>query len=338
MAFYIVTGKLRSGKSLMSVGKMRDYLMAGRRVATNFDLNVEHLLPVDARNVDITRLPDLPSVEDFEALGQGSSGQYDEHTFGAIVLDEGSGNFNAREWADKNRQRMIDWLKHSGKLRWDVFILVQSANMLDKQIRESFGEHLVTCRRTDRFRVPFVGGLLKLMGINAKLPKLHVGVVRYGMGPNDPVVDRWYLYRSTQLYKAYNTEQRFVKDNMHGNASYLSPYTVKGRYMNKFQIAKSIAAGYVMGAFLLGAVLSFGAAWWHYKASKNSLLTNGLASANAFKPKDISETVTVDGLMFVDGVAVAVLSDGRKVRTTEYSMDSTGIRIKVGDKWFVKRG
>lgn len=338
MAFYLVTGKLGSGKSLMCTAKIREYLMDGRRVATNFDLNVEHLLPVDARKVDCTRLPDLPNVEDFESLGQGSTGKADESRFGAIVLDEASGNFNAREWADKSRQHMIDWLKHSRKLRWDVYILVQSANMLDKQIREAFGEHLVTCRRVDRLRFPIISPLFGLLGIKVTPPKLHVGVVRYGLGPNDPIADRWYLYRATKLYQAYDTEQRFVKDNMHGNACYLPPYTVKGRHMTKFQIAKSLAAGYVMGAFILGALIAYGAAWWHYKASHNSLLTNGLASAKAFSPKDISESVFVDGLMFVDGVAVAVLSDGRKVKTTEYNIDATGVRLKVGDKWFSKRG
>ena len=337
MAFYIITGKLRSGKSLIATAKMRDYLLAGRRVATNFDLYVENMLPVDMQKCDLTRLPDLPSADDLEALGQGSTGKYDEHQFGLIVLDEGSGNFNAREWADKGRQRMIDWLKHSGKLRWDVYIIVQSASMLDKQIREAFGEHLVTCKRMDRLSFPFIGPVLKLIGVNLKPPKVHVAVVRYGMGPNDPVVNRWF-YRGTNLYAAYNTEQKFDRDTMYGNACYLSPYQVKGQYMNKFQIAKSIAAGYILGAFLLGLSISSVYAWWHYKASKNSLLTNGFASAKAFQPKDLSDSITVDGLMFVDGVAVGVLSDGRRVRTTEYNIDASGVRIKVGDKWFAKKG
>ncbi|MFK4136821.1 zonular occludens toxin domain-containing protein, partial [Pseudomonas luteola] len=37
MAVYFVTGKLGSGKSLVAVGKIRDYMIAGRRVATNLD-------------------------------------------------------------------------------------------------------------------------------------------------------------------------------------------------------------------------------------------------------------------------------------------------------------
>lgn len=82
----------------------------------------------------------------------------------------------------------------------------------------------------------------------------------------------------------------------------------------------------------------YSGAWWHYKASHNSLLTTGLVSTKAFSPKDISETVFVDGLMFIDGVAVAVLSDGRKVTTTEYSMDATGVRLNIGGKWYSKRG
>ncbi|EBN6690252.1 zonular occludens toxin, partial [Salmonella enterica] len=34
MPVYFVTGKLGSGKTLVAVGKIRDYLVAGRRVAT----------------------------------------------------------------------------------------------------------------------------------------------------------------------------------------------------------------------------------------------------------------------------------------------------------------
>jgi hypothetical protein len=337
MAFYIVTGKLGSGKSLVCVSKIQNHLRQGLRVATNLDLFVENLLPPHVRTVDLTRLPDLPSVEDFEALGKGSDTFADEDKFGLIVLDEGSGNFNAREWADKSRQAMIDWLKHARKLRWHVYIIAQSANMLDKQIRDAFGEHLVTCKRMDRLSIPVVGLLGKVLGFTIRPPKIHVGIVRYGMGINDPIVDRWF-YRGTGLYAAYDTEQVFDRDTSPGFASILPPFTVKGQFMNKFQIAKLIASAYVTGAFVLGLLIAWCGSWWLYKGSQNPLLTQGSQTLKQFSPKDVDSQVTIDGLMFIDGVAVAYLSDGRVVRTTEFVRDVGGVRVKVGDKWIYKKG
>lgn len=337
MAFYIITGKLGGGKSLVSVSKIRQYLMEGRRVATNLDLFVEHLMPPHVRSVDLVRLPDLPTVEDFEALGYGSTVHADESKFGLIVLDEGSGNFNAREWADKSRQAMIDWLKHSRKLRWDVFIIVQSHTMLDKQIRDAFGEHLVVCKRMDRLSIPLVSPLSKLLGLTVRPPKVHVGIVRYGLNVTDPVVDRWF-YRGRDLYAAYDTEQVFDRSTSPALNSYLPPYTVKGQFMNKFQIAKLIASSYVAGAFIVGAVAAWSGAWWLYKGSQNKLLTSGSATLKQFDVKDVDSGVSIDGLVFVDGVAIAYLSDGRVIRTTDFVRDAGGVRVKVGDKWIYKKG
>lgn len=338
MAFFIVTGKLRSGKSLMATARMKEYLEQGKKVATNFDLKLEHMLPVDCRKVNCIRIPDLPAVEDLEALGKGSDGKYDENTFGLIVIDEGSGNFNARDWADEGRKKVIDWLKHSGKLRWDVYIIVQSPNMLDKQIREAFGEHLVSCKRMDRLSFPFIGPLLRVLGLNIRPPKVHVGVVRYGLGPNDPVVDRW-LYRARNLYQAYDTEQKFDKDTSPGLSCYLPPYTLKGRYMNKFQIGKAIAAGYIFGALLLGAAFSFTGAWWIYKGSENPLYKEGFKTAKVFNPKDVSELVNINGVVYDENQrpTTVYLSDGRTLKSPEYEQDQSGFRIKDGDKWIVKK-
>lgn len=337
MAFYIVTGKLRSGKSLVCVSKIRQHLLDGLRVATNLDLNVEHLLPPHVRKVDMIRLPDLPSVEDLEAIGKGSDTYADESQFGILVLDEGSGNFNSREWADKSRQAMIDWLKHSGKLRWHVYIIVQDVAMLDKQIRDAFGEHLVTCKRMDRMPIPVVGGFLsKILGSSLRMPKVHLGVVRYGLAKNDLVVDRW-IYRGTDLYSAYDTEQRFDRSTSPALFSYLPPYTVKGQFMNKFQIAKAIASAYVAGAFIVGLVAAWSASWWLYKGSQNKLLLDGSQTLKQFDLKDIDPSIQIDGVLFNDSTLVVYLSDGRVLHNPPFVREATGLRIKVGDKWVFKR-
>ena len=336
MAFYIVTGKLGSGKSLICVSKIKEALLNGRRVATNLDIFVEKMLPVDCRRISLTRLPDLPSLADLDALGRGSESFADEDKFGMFVLDEASGSFNAREWADKSRQGMIDWLKHARKLRWHVYIIVQTEGMLDKQIRDAFGEHLVTCKRMDRLTIPVVGLLGKLAGLNIRPPKVHVGIVRYGLGQRDPIVDRWF-FRGTGLYKAYDTEQKFDAATSPGRFSYLAPYSLVGHSMNKFQIAKAIAATYVGSALVIGALFSWSASWWLYKGSQNDLIKHGSATLNQFKAGDVDNSISIDGVMFLDNVVVAYLSDGRVIRTTDFARDDGGIRVKVGSKWIYKK-
>jgi hypothetical protein len=324
MAFYIITGKLGSGKSLVSVSKIKERLERGCRVATNLDLKLENLFPPHKKDVDVTRLPDLPSVDDLKFLGLGSETHADESKFGLIVLDEGSGNFNAREWADKSRQAMIDWLKHSRKYRWDVYIIVQSANMLDKQIREAFGEHLVICRRMDRLPIPFVSMFAKILDFKISAPKIHLGIVRYGLGINDPVVDRW-IYRGTSLYNSYDTEQVFDKDSSPALFSYLSPYHLKGRYMNKFQLAKLMSASYLLTAFIAGLAVSFVASWFYFKQTTKTQPQAQKSPTALLSATTPAQTIT--GYVKQGNSVHVFLSDGSDFTTQEFTLDASGITV-----------
>jgi hypothetical protein len=209
MAFYIVTGKLGSGKTLACVGRIRDALLAGRRVATNLDLHLHKMLPSDLPRADVIRVADKPTLADLQFIGNGTE-EYDESKFGLLVLDELGAWFNSRGWQDPSRQKIIDWLLHSRKHGWDVYLIIQHPKMLDAQAREGLAEMVVTCRRLDRIRLPFVGGLFKtLTGVHLTLPKVHIGTVRYGLEHGALVCDRW-VYQAKDLYAAYDTRQVFT--------------------------------------------------------------------------------------------------------------------------------
>lgn len=266
MAIYLVTGKLRSGKTLACVGRIRDALLDGKRVATNLDLDLCAMLPkrtplrgegAERRNLfDVVRLPDKPSVSDLESIGPGWDGPYDEDKNGLLVLDELGAWLNTRTFQDKARMPVIDWLLHSGKKQWDVYFIIQHQNMIDKQVREGLAEFLVTCKRLDRMRIPVVGRVAGLVGVKAMMPKIHVGSVRYGIGPDAMVSDTW-IYRGRDLYAAYDTKQIFtdersterfvpsayeeikgqwqynsarIEGEASGPYSLLSPWHLKGRY------------------------------------------------------------------------------------------------------------
>ncbi len=210
MPVYLVAGRLGSGKSLASVGKIRDALRAGRRVATNLNLNLD-AMGFEAEKVDCIRLPDKPTGAELMALGSGNT-DYDESKNGLLVLDELASWLNSRTWGDKNRQGVLDFFIHSRKLGWDIYLIAQSLQQLDKQMRDALVEYHVICRRMDRMNVPLVGGLVKALSfgkLSGRLPRVHIGFCRYGVERDSILVDRW-IYKGEDLFACYDTRQRFM--------------------------------------------------------------------------------------------------------------------------------
>ena len=84
MAVYAITGKLGSGKSLVSVGRIMDYLAKGRPVATNLNLYLDRYFGKRSK-AHYIRLPDIPTVHDLHAIGKGND-SLDESKNGFFVL------------------------------------------------------------------------------------------------------------------------------------------------------------------------------------------------------------------------------------------------------------
>ena len=229
MAVYVITGKLGGGKSLCAVSKIVEYINQGRRIATNLDLYPEKFKKADNRKVDITRLPDKPRIQNLEAIGRGYEGKFrGEKGYGLLVLDECGTWLNSRSWNDKERGAVINWMLHARKLRWDVILIIQHIEMLDKQVVKSLAEHTVWLRRLDKFRIPIIGVLSKVTGKEIRMPKIHLAVVKYGDTQMHPTVDRW-VFSGGALYDLYDTEQSFV-DSESGNYTLLTPWHLVGRY------------------------------------------------------------------------------------------------------------
>lgn len=230
MAVYFVTGKLGSGKTLASVGRIRDRLAAGAPVATNLDLNLVAMCGPRAKTPVVYRLPDKPGLDDFLAIGKGNE-TYDESKNGLVVLDECGTWFNSRTWGDKERQAIINWFLHARKLGWDIIFIVQNIGIVDKQARLTLAEHVVYCRRLDKLTIPFVSTISKIItGKAITFPKLHFAAVKYGDQINAMRVDMWW-YFGHDLYDAYDTKQGFSDFYPHTTHQLLSPWLTRGRYM-----------------------------------------------------------------------------------------------------------
>lgn len=225
MPVYSVEGKLGTGKTKFCVWRAQEALQRGIRVASNVDLKPELLYPYAPRSY--VRLPDKPSDFDLDAMGHGNEDSYDEDRNGVLILDELGTWLNARNFQDKGRAGLLDWLIHARKKGWTVYLIVQDANMIDRQVRDALIEYQVRCMRMDKVRIPFVGRVTGLIRDRwGYLPKFHLATARVGSGINQIVAERW-TFRGEGLHAAYDTRQIFRSDYPDGTHSVLPPWDWK---------------------------------------------------------------------------------------------------------------
>lgn len=222
MPVYSVEGKLGTGKTKFCVWRAQQALIQGRKVASNVDLHTHVLCP--RKPTTYLRLPDKPTSHDLMAIGHGNPDSYDEDKNGVLILDELGSWLNARAFQDKDRLPVIDWLIHARKYGWDVYLIVQDAGMMDKQVREALVEYQCRCMRLDKVSIPIIGSVLSIIHPRlGYMPRMHIVAARVGIGANAIVAERW-VYRGNELHAAYDTRQIFSANYPHGVHSVLPPW------------------------------------------------------------------------------------------------------------------
>lgn len=222
MAVYSVEGKLGTGKTKFAVWRAQQALQQRRRVASNVDLKCEVLQPFGFRSY--VRLPDKPTDHDLDAMGHGNPESYDEDKNGVLILDELGTWLNSRSFQDKSRAGLLDWLIHARKKGWDVYLIVQDAGMIDRQVREALIEYQVRLMRMDKVRIPILGRITGLLRERwGYLPKFHLATARVGSGQSAIVAERW-TFKGHDLHDAYDTRQVFRSDYPHAAHSVLPPW------------------------------------------------------------------------------------------------------------------
>jgi len=106
-------------------------------------------------------------------------------------------------------------------------LIVQDANMIDRQVQEAHIEYSSKCMRMDKVKIPLVGGIMRDVAaiFGAKggfLPRFHLVAARLGSGATQVVAERW-QYRGDWLHAVYDTRQVFRNDYPHGVHSVLHP-------------------------------------------------------------------------------------------------------------------
>ena len=252
MSVYFVTGGLGSGKGLAALFQLKNYASNGLKIAGNLDIHLTNLIPNPNSKISYIRVPDRPTQADLIALGSGNDG-YDPDENSLLVLDECATWLNARNWNDKGRAGLIDWLIHSRKHGWDVLLLVQSFETLDKQIIDTLMEYHVSMNNLAKFNIPIVGKLLKgwtKKNRPLKLPTYHFGRVLY---KNLVKADSW-SFKGKEFYNSYNTKQIFTETNDFSSHCLLSNWHTTGRYLTqniKFSIVRYLIINLLKFAYTI---------------------------------------------------------------------------------------
>jgi hypothetical protein len=330
----LVAGKRGSGKTLGALSMIRRYVEEGRVVATNLDIYIEHLAPSWNR-VHCYRLPDFPTADDLKELPPGNPDPVQEGNNGLLVLDEAATFLNSREWKGESRQDLISWLVQSRKYGWDLLLIAQHVNLIDKQVREALIEIQGTVRRMDKIQVPFFSSIWKYFTARPlHFPKIHYVALRYGFLPSAPIADRWF-WRGGDLYKAYDTLQRISRvTGQQGTSVMLSAWDMKGRHMEKWDLRRQMAAGGLVMGMLVGFAGGFGVAWHRFRARLEVPATT-VASAVPRAPEP-KETAKVRGVVGSKTVYL-VLTDGRVVQSDGFRLDGSmgvGKQYRSGGRWY----
>lgn len=318
----LLAGKRGSGKTLGALDMIRRYLEEGRAVATNIDLFVENLVPA-YNETRWYRIPDYPSAADLKALPLGNDDPTNEKRNGLLVLDEAATFLNSREWQGSGRQDVISWLVQSRKWGWDLLLIAQHANLIDKQVRDALIEIQGTVKRMDKMQVPLLSTFYKYFTQKPlHFPRIHFVALKYGFTPDAPVADRWF-WRGGELHKAYDTLQKISPmTGQTTTTSMLSAYELKGRYMNKWDLRRQMMAGGLVFGLLVGFAGGFGSAKWH-------------SSQKPDAAPIVADDAKVKGVIQGDLTRV-ILTDGRVLLAESTKTDKNGTTYKVGGRWYAE--
>ena len=200
-----ITGTTGSGKSLYAIQRVKDYLLAGRRVVTNLDIFLHELMPEDCK-ATLTRLPDIPRSIDLYDMGKGYEGKkVDKKKTGLLVLDECSIFLNSRQWNDKDRKHVLAWLMQVRKHRWDIMFITQDLEALDGKAVTSLLHKHVMCLNLENVPVPLLGHL------GVKFPTSTKATIYAGRG-SSAMKEGTELFIAKEYYPCYDTEQEFEVD------------------------------------------------------------------------------------------------------------------------------
>jgi hypothetical protein len=229
-------------------------------------------------------------------------------------------------------------------MHWHTIFITQDIESIDAQARRALIEHKVTCKRTDRFNIPVFGTFLNWIGLNGKLPRIHIGVVRYGKSELSPVVATW-RYMGKSHWDGYDTDQVFTEEEnrdvtlipYHSKSTQSYPGTITGAYsvLSAWHTNGRYLTFYDRYQYLINAILIFitlSGLLYTYVSYYSTL--QKVVPAAAAVQEEIKTNIAT-GLMQIGNYEFITTTD-QQVLEVLYTRQENGIKqYYAGDKWFV---
>lgn len=230
---YFFTGKPGNGKSLHMAEIMYLKMKLGRNVIANFEIN-EHAFDgcraqkkgtlgkfifmdnkywLNNAYLDRRRREPVNDGISYSYLDglynfalqfheRNAMGQIREHQT-LLVLDECQELFNTRSWNRKDRLLWCSFFRHHRKYGYDVYLISQDDEVIDKQIRNVL-EYEVEHRCINNFK--FIGKLLGLFSGG----RLFVAITRWYMkGRKNEKIDSEFFRGKKRYYSFYDSYRTF---------------------------------------------------------------------------------------------------------------------------------
>lgn len=152
MSIYLVTGQPGNGKSYYAMRQFAASVAAGKYIVTNIELADDwaercsrkgwrRLWPgAIARRAAELRSRVFFTDDLAEAMRVRVPGRKEGRA--VAVLDESHNWMNARSWSADDRKAIVRWFSQHRKLGFDVYLITQDAEMIDKQVRALFEVHI----------------------------------------------------------------------------------------------------------------------------------------------------------------------------------------------------
>ncbi len=194
--------------------------------------------PEPHKSVHAIRVPDEPTAEDLLSIGLGSE-KRGEQNHGMLVLDEAALFMNTSDYSKESLKALRRFFILIRRRRWDIYIICQHKDMIDKQIKKTLNAKIVYVQRWDNMPIFIITWLFAIFDIKVTWPRLHVGTVRIGDGAKDAKLSSW-MARGNSLFKCYDTEQVFNEQYDTGIYTMLPPWLTDGRYLDPHRKIKRL--------------------------------------------------------------------------------------------------
>jgi len=165
------------------------------------------------------RLPDFPRSSDllildnaYPELDHDDPKTYDDSKFGCVVLDELLTSFNSRTWNDPDRVEVVNWIVQSRKYGWDLCLIGQSIDGVDKQIKETVIDELYSFRSSQNMFGGVIWNIFFKPWWTKLVPKFHICTRYDGRKKDKNQKIGGDHFRRNDLHDCYKTGQQFKKD------------------------------------------------------------------------------------------------------------------------------